>query len=148
MTDPTPEQLHHLAARARDGVALDAEHDALANGITAMAARLAKAERSMRRAQGSESWMAKGLARQDSRVHGLTKELAKQRQRADRAEAANERVRQLHQPAPDWSWAVFGCTHHGQHKTECPACGGCYPCATVEALDQAQQPTTAEADRV
>lgn len=44
MTEPTPEQLHHLANRARDGVALPAEHDQLAAGITAMAARLAEYE--------------------------------------------------------------------------------------------------------
>ncbi|MDP5310442.1 hypothetical protein [Streptomyces poriferorum] len=44
MTDPTPAQLHHLANRARDGVALPAEHDQLAAGITAMAARLAEYE--------------------------------------------------------------------------------------------------------
>lgn len=128
MTDPTPAQLHHLAARARDGVALPAEHDALANGITAMAERVAKAERSMRRAQDSESWMAKHLARQDSRVHGLTKELAKQRQRAEQAEAALERVRAL---ADRWDNALAPDQRYAR--------------ALRAALDQAQQPTTTEA---
>ncbi|MFJ4918121.1 hypothetical protein [Streptomyces sp. NPDC088726] len=45
MTEPTRAQLLHLAARARDGRALPAEHDALAAGITAVYLRLATAER-------------------------------------------------------------------------------------------------------
>ena len=57
--------------------------------------RLARAERAVRRAEGSESWMAKHLARQDSRVHGLTRNRDQWRQRAERAEAAIARVRKL-----------------------------------------------------
>ncbi|MGY4903292.1 hypothetical protein [Streptomyces sp. 900116325] len=45
MTDePTREQLLHLADRARRGVALPAEHDALNAGINTMADRMAKLE--------------------------------------------------------------------------------------------------------
>ncbi|MFJ1900482.1 hypothetical protein [Streptomyces sp. NPDC088115] len=42
MTEPTRAQLLHLAARARDGRALPAEHDALVAGISIMAAQLAE----------------------------------------------------------------------------------------------------------
>jgi hypothetical protein len=41
---PTREQLLHLADRARRGVALPAEHDALHRGITEQAARIATLE--------------------------------------------------------------------------------------------------------
>lgn len=89
---PTREELLHLAHCARDGVALPAEHDALAAGITATVVRMTQLERAARRAEGSEMWMAKHLARQDSRVHGLTKELAKQRQRAEQTEAHRDQL--------------------------------------------------------
>ncbi|MEU8623260.1 hypothetical protein [Streptomyces sp. NPDC048669] len=76
--------------------------------------RLARADRATRRAEGSESWMAKGLA--------------KQRHRAEQAEAAIEHVRAV---AAEW-----GEPNH---------CGWLSASVLVRqlraALDQAQQPT-------
>lgn len=144
-TIPTPAQLHHLADRARRGVALPAEHDQLAAGITAMAARVEQAEAELRALKTVTTSYCPHCGRGD--CSPTADQWYAQRTRADRAEAAIERVRELHQPAPDWSWAAFGCTHRGEHKTECPACGGCYPCATAAALPE-QQPTTTEASHV
>lgn len=143
MTDrPTHAQLLHLLNRAIDGVVLHGEGDHLrelvcalydqAEGAEAARDRLLRScNRRTARAEQAER-VAQSAARDAATA--LTAQLT--------AEAAIERVRELHQPAPDWSWAAFSCTHHGQHKSECPACGGCYPCATVDALDQPQQPAT------
>lgn len=56
-------------------------------------AELARAQRSVRRARGSENFMTKCLARQDDRVRGLTSEVAKQRTRTEEAEAALGQLR-------------------------------------------------------
>jgi chromosome segregation ATPase len=54
--------------------------------LDALYARVARAERAARRAEGSENWMAKHLARQDSRVHGLARDRDRWRKRADQVE--------------------------------------------------------------
>lgn len=58
--------------------------------------------------------------------------------RARTAEAAIERVRELHQR---WNADPGSCAHcHDSYGTPLP-----YPCPTVQALDQPQQPTTTKA---
>lgn len=68
-------------------------------------------------------------------------EMARQQaeKRAKRAEAAIERARAIHQPASDWSWKPFGCNHIGEHKAPCTTCRTCWPCPTIEALDEQQE---------
>lgn len=88
---------------------------------------LARARRAVRNAEGSESWMAKHLTRQDSRVHGLTKEVQKQRTRAVKAEAAIARVRALHHAAPLFPGCCAHCTDVDAVELPCP---------TLTALDQ------------
>ncbi|MEV7975387.1 hypothetical protein [Streptomyces sp. NPDC086519] len=47
-----------------------------------------------------------------------------------------DEIRTLHAPAPDWSWAAFGCTHTDKHSQLCARCRTCYPCPTLAALDE------------
>ncbi len=54
---------------------------------------LKQARKAVRRAEGSENYMAKHLAIQDNRVRGFRSEAAKQRKRAEKVEAANTRAR-------------------------------------------------------
>lgn len=56
-------------------------------------AELAKAQREVRRAQGSENWMSKHLASQDQRVTGLTSETHKLRADRDRLAAEVAQLR-------------------------------------------------------
>ncbi|MGW1463865.1 hypothetical protein ACWCPT_05855 [Streptomyces sp. NPDC002308] len=72
MTDTIEQHLLHLAARARDGVALDAEHDALAAGIAALAEECRRTEAARVRADR----VARTAARQT--VHALDAQLAAQ----------------------------------------------------------------------
>ncbi|TFI30118.1 hypothetical protein [Streptomyces sp. 4R-3d] len=62
MTDqPTRDRLLHLADRARRGVALPAEHDALAAGITELVAERDRAEAALDRVrQLAERWQHTG----------------------------------------------------------------------------------------
>ncbi|WP_329615639.1 hypothetical protein OG244_23280 [Streptomyces brevispora] len=106
MTEPTRAQLLHLAARARDGRALPAEHDQLAAGINALYAALTDADEDAAEAREHNERTCEAATR------------------ADRAEAAIERVRQL-----ATQWAVL--RTYGSAATELRA-----------ALDQAQQTTT------
>jgi hypothetical protein len=66
--------------------------------------RVTRAERAVRRAEGSESWMAKHLARQDSRVNGLTRDRNRWRNRAERAETE---LAQLHEGEEPGANPVF-----------------------------------------
>ena len=78
-TPTTRDQLLHLADRARRGVALPAEHDALHQGITAMAERAKEAEADH--------------ARVHERACLLAERLRNAERRAERAKATTERVR-------------------------------------------------------
>ncbi|WP_393057692.1 hypothetical protein [Streptomyces sp. LN549] len=104
MTGPTREQLLHLADRARRGVALDAEHDALAAGITAMADRLDRANKAIRFMLQQDADAADTAVR----AIQLMNEAGAQRHKA---EAAIERVRNLATLAPDGAkgptWAAL-----------------------------------------
>ncbi|WP_326592799.1 hypothetical protein [Streptomyces brevispora] len=86
MPEPTQEQLLHLANRARDGVALDAEHDALTAGIIAVYAALTDANEDAAEAHDHNDRTCEAVAR------------------AERAEAAIERVRAVLAPY-DWPHA-------------------------------------------
>ncbi|KFG08122.1 hypothetical protein [Streptomyces scabiei] len=59
--------------------------------------------------------------------------------RAERAEAAVERVRALHRPADDWSWQTFGCGHDDRHEQLCAYCRACYPCPTLAAFAEPKE---------
>ncbi|MEU9947065.1 hypothetical protein [Streptomyces sp. NPDC047939] len=139
MTDPTPAQLHHLANRARDGVALPAEHDALAAGITAMGDRLEQAELD-----------AEQQARHFHTVCGERESYRQawkdEQKRRAVADAAIERVlspeaiRAAGEAIGDEALTHLGRdlgTIHVDHIAEA---------GLRAALDQAQQPTTTEAD--
>jgi hypothetical protein len=101
--------------------------------------RVARAERAVRRAEGSESWMAKHLARQDSRVNGLARDRDRWRNRAERAEAAVVELAQairltreyvgeeLLPPVEGWSW-YDALRRHAPHELSAPASSG--PAAT------------------
>lgn len=67
-------------------------------------------------------------------------------QRAERAEAALNRIRQIHNPAIDWARKPLGCHHNGEHTAPCLGCKGeCWPCPTIRALDKEPAPAPAEA---
>lgn len=54
-----------------------------------------------------------------------------QKQRADQAETAVDRVRALHQPT-----GVVAAAEHG-NPPDCTTCGhNCWPCPTIRALDR------------
>lgn len=138
MTEPTREQLLHLAARARDGVALPAEHDQLAAGITALAVRavVLQADRNHWRDQFAVERAAFNLAKPDV-ANGAEEHTAIWA--AEQAKAAIERVRKLHRKASHGDTCVY-CAH-GQRL----GYDTTWPCDTIRVLDQAQQPTTTDA---
>ncbi len=115
MTEPTREQLLHLANRARNGVALDAEHDALAAGITATALRMTE--------------LARELDKQRWHVADAERRVRCQRERAEQAEAAIERVRAWIAGEPVTARSEFGSGYREALRD------------ITAALDQAQQPT-------
>jgi hypothetical protein len=79
------------------------------------------------------------LAARDSELERVTKRLNRWREMYEEVEAGDQRVRDLHEPARDWSWRTFGCGHNGAHERICGHCRACYPCPTIATLDG--QPT-------
>ncbi|MEV6165730.1 hypothetical protein AB0L71_28220 [Streptomyces sp. NPDC052052] len=172
MTD----RLLHLVDRARRGVALDAELDQLAAGITEQAARITtlehvaagnkrhvqlivpeldqlttraeKAERAVDhltdRHRGAEARIDE-LEQQLAEADAETTEVLEHNDATceavaarDQAEAAIERVRELH---PRWDADPASCAHcHDSYGTPLR-----YPCPTITILD-GQQSVTGEFD--
>lgn len=131
MTKPTREQLHHLADRARRGVALDAEHDQLAAGITAMAdAR----DAARNRLDFHDRITMPDLRR---RIEADAETVKRWRTRAEQAEAAIERVRKLATRLEEFAENAL--------KTADRQLYAALASDLRAAIDQAQQPTTTEA---
>ncbi|MCX5138347.1 hypothetical protein [Streptomyces sp. NBC_00338] len=121
LDDLTSDQLDQLYNRAEQA---EAEVRDLREEIRTATIARTDAER----ARDRHRWYADDAGRQC----GL------QRTRAEDAEAANDRVRQLHRKASHGDTCVY-CAH-GQRL----GYDTTWPCDTIRALDQAQQPTTTE----
>ncbi|MFD7428431.1 hypothetical protein ACFV6Z_15485 [Streptomyces sp. NPDC059818] len=113
MTEPTREQLLHLADRARRGVLLPDEGALLADAVTELE--------------------TENAALRDGLAH------CRHKPRVTELSAAIERVRALHRKASHGDTCVY-CAH-GQRL----GYDTTWPCDTIRALDQAQQPPTTEA---
>ncbi|MFI0236355.1 hypothetical protein [Streptomyces sp. NPDC016845] len=67
--------------------------DLTSNDLDTLYARLARAERAVRRAEGSEAYVAKLYVRHSQRVHGLTVDRDQWRRRAEQAETERNALR-------------------------------------------------------
>ncbi|MFE9491484.1 hypothetical protein ACFYNF_34445 [Streptomyces sp. NPDC006641] len=85
-----------------------------------------------------ETELARRLAVCDEAFASAAVRAAQAEQRAVQAEAAIERVRRLHQPAPGGSGGLSF-----NSGARCAECDQMYRCTTIRTLDE-QQPTTTE----
>lgn len=94
------------------------------HGVVGLIQRAERAESALNQARKDLAWVLTERDSQDSWRKIAECEL-------DRAEAALDRVRELHQPASDSCSALYP-------EPLCRGCGAAYPCDTVRALDGAQ----------
>ncbi|MFD7554151.1 hypothetical protein ACFV9E_06375 [Streptomyces sp. NPDC059835] len=75
----------------------------------------------------------------DAVLDAVAGEIAADQRRAVRIQTllddTRDRIRKLHRPASDWTWATFGCGHGSIHAHACTHCRTCYPCPTITALE-------------
>jgi hypothetical protein len=139
MTDqPTREQLLHLADRARRGVALPAEHDALTAGITVMADHVAELEAERKKADAINAQVD---AKTEQQLNDATEVVQYYKALSERTQAWGEQESaraKRYRARIDAAKAVLA-PYDWPHAQVRAA-------AVRDALAPQQQPTTTEAD--